>query len=219
MTAGARSYHDACGIARALDAVGERWALLVVRELLLGPKRFNQLRRGLPGLSPNVLSQRLRELEEAGVVHRYELEPPAAVPVYELTERGLALEPVELALGRWGSTRQLTSSSELSPDALLVAMKTTFSALAAGDLRAEWELTLDGERYRIAVHAGAIDIVRGRSHNPAARVATDAATLRSLVFAGAPLAEAVDAGRVTITGPRKAVARLLGLFPRPARSR
>src|SRR5437764_3058381 len=95
-----RSYADSCGIARALDLVGERWALLVVRELLLGPKRFTDLRVGLPHLGPDVLSQRLRELEQAGIVRRRTLAPPAASKVYELTPRGRALEPVILALGR-----------------------------------------------------------------------------------------------------------------------
>src|SRR4051795_1875956 len=98
-----RTYGDRCGVARALDLVGDRWALLVVRELLLGAKRFSDLRAGLPGVSPDVLAQRLRELEEAGVVRRTKLPPPAAARVYELTERGAELEPVVLALGRWGS--------------------------------------------------------------------------------------------------------------------
>src|ERR1700704_6818882 len=98
-----RTYGDQCGVARALDVVGERWALLVVRELLLGPKRFTDLRSGLPHLSPDVLSQRLRELEGAGIVQRRKLAPPAASRVYELTPRGRELEPVVLGLGRWGS--------------------------------------------------------------------------------------------------------------------
>src|SRR3954454_700014 len=96
-----RTYGDRCGVARALDVVGERWALLVVRELLLGPKRFTDLRAGLPHVSPDVLAQRLRELEEAGIVGRRTLSPPAGSRVYELTERGQGLEPAVLALGRW----------------------------------------------------------------------------------------------------------------------
>ena len=98
-----RTYGDGCAIARALDVVGERWALLVVRELLLGPKRFTDLRRGLPNASPNVLSERLRELEHAGVVRRRKLAPPAGSRVYELTDWGLELEPLVLSLGRWGA--------------------------------------------------------------------------------------------------------------------
>src|SRR5665809_166028 len=95
-----RDYFDGCAAAHALDLVGERWALLVVRELVLGPKRFTDLKTGLPNASPNVLSQRLRELEEDGVVRRRKLPPPAAARVYELTEWGLELEPVLSALGR-----------------------------------------------------------------------------------------------------------------------
>jgi DNA-binding HxlR family transcriptional regulator len=212
---GPRTYDDPCGIARALDAIGERWAVLVVRELMFGPKRFNQLRRGLPGPSPNVLSQRLRELEQVGIVRRYELEPPAGVAVYELTERGRQLEPVLLELGRWGSREPLESTQELSPDALLLAMKTTFSARAARDLDAEWELILDGDVYRIRVVSGTIDIGRGRASDAVARLDTDAATLRSLAFGGAELATAIRAGDIAITGTRRSVVRLLGLFHRP----
>ena len=102
-----RTYGDACGIPRALDRVGERWALLIVRELVLGPKRFTDFKTGLPNASPNVLSQRLRELEQDGVVRRRKLPPPAAARVYELTEWGLELEPVLSALGRWGARAPL----------------------------------------------------------------------------------------------------------------
>src|SRR5690349_8050175 len=96
-----RTYGDGCGIAHALDLLGERWALLVVRELLLGPKRFTDLRDGLPNASPNVLAQRLRELEQAGVVHRRTLAPPAGSRVYELTDWGRTLKPILLSLGTW----------------------------------------------------------------------------------------------------------------------
>src|SRR3954463_5634306 len=98
-----RTYGDRCGVARALDVVGERWALLVVRELLLGPKRFTDLRAGLPHVSADVLTQRLKELEQAGVWRRGTLPPPAGSRIYELTERGRELEPIVISLGRWGS--------------------------------------------------------------------------------------------------------------------
>src|SRR5438552_12676360 len=98
-----RTYGDSCGIAKALDLVGERWALLVVRELVLGPKRFTDLRAGLPGIATNVLTQRLQELERDGIITRRTLPPPAASSVYELTEYGRDLVPIMLDLGRWGS--------------------------------------------------------------------------------------------------------------------
>src|SRR5688572_21078405 len=98
-----RSYEDGCAAAHALDIVGERWALLVVRELLLGPKRFTDLRTGLPGISPNVLASRLGELERTAVVRRRRLMPPAGSWVYELTPWGRELEPIILGLGHWGA--------------------------------------------------------------------------------------------------------------------
>src|ERR671915_410189 len=112
-----RTYDDGCAAAHALDLIGERWALLVVRELLLGPKRFTDLRAGLPKVSPDVLAQRLRELEAAGVLLRRRLEPPAASQVYQLTEWGRGLEPVVLGLGRWGSRSPFPGAgAELGPD-------------------------------------------------------------------------------------------------------
>ena len=137
---GKRSYDDPCGVARALDLVGERWALLVVRELLFGPKRFADLSRGLPGMSQNVLSQRLSELEQAGIARRRRLGPPASTRVYELTERGAELEPILDALARWGSRVPLAATTELSVDAFILALKTTFDPVAAAGLHARYEL-------------------------------------------------------------------------------
>jgi DNA-binding HxlR family transcriptional regulator/putative sterol carrier protein len=209
-----RSYRDPCGIARALDRIGERWALLVVRELLFGPKRFTDLRAGLPGASPNVLAERLRELERAGVVQRRKLEPPAAVHVYELTRWGMELEGVLLALGRWGSRAPLVDG-ELSPDALLVALQTTFDAGAAAGVRATCELRLGDARFHLRVAGGKLEIARGGAGDPDVRLATDPSTLRRLVFGGERLADAVRAGRVEVDGDRRAAERLLRLFPRP----
>jgi DNA-binding HxlR family transcriptional regulator len=208
-----RSYQDPCGIARALDLVGERWALLVVRELMLGPKRFTQLRRGLGGASPNVVSQRLEELTAAGVVRRYKLDPPASALVYDLTDRGHALEPILLELGRWGSQAPITSSADLSPDAFALALKTTFDPLLAGKLSARYEVRLGDDRFRIAVAAGRIDVARGAAELPDALVTTDVATMRSLVFGRASLSTAEESGRIQLEGNRKLVKRLTKLFP------
>ena len=142
-----RTYGDRCGIARALDIVGERWALLVVRELLLGPKRFTDLRAGLPHIGPDVLSQRLRELEESGVVHRDKLPPPAASQVYALTERGRALEPIVLELGRWGSQAPVPAEdAPLGADAAMLALKTMFRPDPG--LRATYEVRRRPARHR-----------------------------------------------------------------------
>src|SRR5215211_7164001 len=122
-----RTYGDGCAIAHGLDLVGERWALLVVRELLLGPKRFTDLKRGLPNASPNVISERLRELERAGVVSRDTLPPPASSRVYELTSWGHELEETVLSLGRWGSRSPSPSpDAPLGADSMVLALKGLF---------------------------------------------------------------------------------------------
>ena len=209
----ARRYDDPCGIARALDAVGDRWALLVVRELIFGPKRFLQLRQGLRGVSPNVLSQRLRDLEAAGVVRRCMLGPPAEVAVYELTASGRALEPVLLALGRWGSRQPMTAAGELSVSALLIALKTVFDpAVAPG---AVFALRIDGAWSRRTAAGGAVDIALGRAEDPAVTFETDVATLRSVAFGREPVAAAERAGRLTVDGDRRLAERFARMFPVP----
>lgn len=210
----ARRYDDPCGIARALDVVGDRWALLVVRELIFGPKRFLQLRGGLHGVSPNVLSQRLRELEEAGIVRRDMLEPPASVAVYELTARGRALEPVLLELGRWGSQEPVTTSRELSASALLVALKTVFDPAAAID--ATFALRVDRQWFRVTVAGPSIDAVAARTERPTVTFDTDVATLRAIAFGRERLSDAERDGRLTVHGDRAAAERFTRMFPVPA---
>jgi DNA-binding HxlR family transcriptional regulator len=212
----ARSYGDPCGIARALDLVGDRWTLLVVRELIFGPKRFVQVRAGLAGVSPNVLSQRLRELEDAGLVRRAMLEPPASVTVYELTERGRALEPVLLELGRWGSQEPVSAPRELSVSALLVALKTVFDPAAT--ISATYGIQVDGQRYRATVSGRSIDIVSGRAESPEVSIETDVATLRAVAFGREPIADAERAGRLSLHGDRSLAEAFTRMFPVPARS-
>nr|WP_232328465.1 helix-turn-helix domain-containing protein [Kibdelosporangium sp. MJ126-NF4]CEL22381.1 Transcriptional regulator, HxlR family [Kibdelosporangium sp. MJ126-NF4]CTQ89236.1 Transcriptional regulator, HxlR family [Kibdelosporangium sp. MJ126-NF4] len=204
-----RTYDDPCGIARALDLVGERWALLITRELLFGPKRFTDLRAGLPTASQNVLSHRLRELEESGVVRRHKLGPPAGAWVYELTDRGHDLRPVIIELARWGCHAPTASGAQLSVAALMIALLTTFSPELAGDLDATYELRVSGEHFRATVADGRIDITPGRAENPDAVVETDAGTLRGIVFGGRAITDEITGG------DRRSAARFLGLFPRP----
>ena len=207
----ARSYDDPCGIARALDVIGDRWALLVVREMIFGPKRFVQLRQDLPSVSPNVLSQRLDDLESAGIVRRRILEPPASVAVYELTDRGCALEPVLVELGRWGSREPVTASREMSSDALLVALKTVFDPSSATD--GVFALNMDRDWYQVVVSAGSIKISRSRPAQPSATFETDVATLRTVAFGREPIAAAERAGRMVVTGDRDLAERFTRMFP------
>jgi DNA-binding HxlR family transcriptional regulator len=211
-----RSYGDPCGVARALDLVGDRWALLVVRELVLGPKRFTDLRAGLPHLSPDVLSQRLRELEQSAIVRRSKLPPPAGSRVYELTEWGQELEPVVLALGRWGSRAPFPpTDSQLSADSTMIALKTLFAPSAADGLTASYELRLGEHRFHATVDDGRLALVRGTAERPDATIEVDAGTLAAVLWHGEPLDDALRSGTLEIEGDRHAVERFLGLFPAP----
>jgi DNA-binding HxlR family transcriptional regulator len=209
-----RSYADPCGVARALDVVGERWALLIVRELTLGARRFGQLREGLPEISPNVLAQRLRELEDDGVVSRYTLDPPASVVVYELTERGQALGPILLELGRWGSATPRVGGRELSVVSMMMALKAMFDA--STDAHATYGLQLGNERFTVAIADHDLAITRGRPADADAWLSTDVTTLRLVVFLSTGVRAAEDAGALTISGDRRAAARFPKYFHKPA---
>jgi DNA-binding HxlR family transcriptional regulator len=215
-----RTYGDSCGIARALDTVGERWALLVARELLLGPKRFTDLRAGLPRVGPDMLAARLRELDEAGVVRRRTLPPPAASKVYELTEWGAELAPVLLALGRWGSRAPLPGEvPPLGVDAAVVALQTTFDPDVAAGVDAVYELTLGDQVFALEVSAGRLEVSRGAGGGaavaPVAAIETDTATLAAVVWHGHPVRRAIEEGGLRVDGDAEAAARLLGLFAPP----
>jgi DNA-binding HxlR family transcriptional regulator len=219
VAAGKRTYGDPCGIARALDVIGERWALLIVRELLLGPKRFTDLRTGLPHLGPDVLSQRLRELEQAGVVRRGKLPPPAASRVYELTEWGRELEPVVLGLGRWGSRAPFPAGrDELGVDAFVLALKTLFDPdRTDGLVGRTYELRLGEEPFALRVGERRLDASRGSPAEPVATIATEPGILQEVLWHGRRLREAVRAGELEIAGDRRAAERFLALFPLPGR--
>jgi DNA-binding HxlR family transcriptional regulator len=211
-----RTYGDMCGIARALDVIGERWALLVVRELILGPKRFTDLRAGLPNIGPDVLSQRLRELEAAGILTRRTLAPPAASRVYELTERGRALEPVLLALGEWGSAAPIPPGDpQLGVDSTIIALRTLFDARAAGDLAATYELRLGDQVFRARVAAGELELERRGAPEADATITADPMTLGGVMWQHVGLDEAELAGAMRVEGDRRAAKRFLGLFPVP----
>jgi len=209
-----RTYGDPCGIARALDLVGERWALLVVRELLLGPKRFTDLRAGLPHVGPDMLAQRLRELEQAGVVQRGKLPPPAGARVYELTDWGRQLEPVVLALGRWGSQAPFPPErGELGVDAMVLALKTVFDPQRVERLRDQtFELRLGETPFTVRVGDTGLEAARGPATDPRATIATDPGILQDVLWHDRP----VSAGGLEIAGDRRAGERFLALFPLPA---
>lgn len=205
-----RSYQDLCGIARALDVVGERWALLVVRELLLGPQRFSEIRRVLAKTSANVVSDRLRELEANRVISRRRLSAPAASWVYELTPWGRELEPIVLALGLWGLRSPLPPEpSVVGPTTVLLYLRARARVDPAAPATVVG-IELDGRRWTARAGAGTLDIhVGDPGSDPDAVIRTDPRTLRALVGAPSRLAGALRSGAATVSGDRAAVRRLL----------
>jgi DNA-binding HxlR family transcriptional regulator len=213
---GARDYGQRCAAAHALDLVGDRWALLVVRELLLGPKRFTDLRVGLQGASPNVLSQRLRDLEETGVIRRATLPPPAAARVYELTAWGHDLEPVIAALGRWGvRSPRMPREAPMGVDSFAVALRTLFEPAEAEGVDATIQLRIRGEDFRLGVAGGSLDLQRGAAESASATVSGEPETLAALIWSDSPL-ERLEHSGLTIDGNRDVVERVRTFFPYPA---
>lgn len=211
-----RSYDDGCAAAHALDLIGERWALLVVRELLFGAKRFTDLRTGLPGASPNVLALRLREMEANGVIRRRRLPPPAATWVYELTQWGRQLEPVIMALGRWGGrSPSLLSDANMSVDSIMLALKTSFSAELAHGFNANVIFKMQQDFFELHISHGAIEVRRAEGDRPDAVVEAEPGIIKDIIWNGHQLDDAEKLGDLSITGDRRIVEQLVRMFPLP----
>lgn len=204
-----RTYGDHCAAARALDLVGERWALLVVRELLLGPKRFTDLREGMPNAKPSVLSQRLRELEDGGVIQRRKLGPPARSAVYELTPLGEGLEAVMVALGQWGRLLPAGSDTYRNPDAFVLALKWHFDGGRAKHLAGRYELRLADDCFCVDVEQDRFEVRRGEASDAGVIIEADLRTLAALVFEGGSTREAERDGLLRMTGDRALGRRFL----------
>ena len=214
---GKRRYDEGCAVAHSLDLVGERWALLIVRELMLGPKRFTDLRAGMPGASADILAQRLRELTESGVVRRKRLPPPAGSDVYELTEWGADLEPVVTLLGQWGSrSASLNPAADSSVDSLVLSLRALFNPQAAQGFSATIVLSLNDNRFIIEIADGQLHVSRGEAERPSATLDTDRSTLAAMLYGGHSLDDAVRAGEAAVGGETAVIARFLRLFPLPA---
>lgn len=209
-----RQYNDPCGLARALNLVGERWALLIVRELLLGPKRFSDLREGLSGISPNVLSQRLTSLVDRGIVEQNQLGPPTNANVYRLTTVGKQLDPALLALAHWGSRAVAPSGGELSVDALLLAMRTTAN-LERPHRPGMYQLLLEDDAITVDVAEDGLSMKRQTVDQPVATVTMPPAVLRAVMFGDRTLHDTIQAGEATVTGSLDDAESFLGLFERP----
>jgi DNA-binding HxlR family transcriptional regulator len=203
-------------MARALDVVGERWALLVVRELLLGPQRFSDLRRALPNAASNVIADRLRELEGRGVISRRTLPPPAGSSVYELTAWGQDLEPILLALGNWGIDVPLPPTpATLSATSMLLYLRTS-ARLDPGAAPIVCRLELNDRVYAIRVENGQTHVQAGEPTMSDVSLRTDPWTLNTLLDDPSKLDPVVSEGTAVVAGDWSALRRLLDSVVDPA---
>lgn len=210
-----RRYDDGCAVAQVMDIIGERWALMIVRELIFGPKRFGDIRANLPGLSANVLTQRLEGLEAAGIVQRRKLPPPASVQVYELTEWGAESEILFRVIGRWAARSPFLTPAFMSVASVVLSMRTMFSAERAGDFAAIIGFRFDREHFRATVAEGIFAIEPGEPDGADALFSGDQNALVGMLYGGEPLAAMEASGTVSIDGDRHVFARFLTLFPLP----
>lgn len=214
-----KSYQQLCGLAYALDVIGERWTLLIIRELVAGPRRYTDLMEGLPGISTNLLSTRLKSLEAQGVIRRRVLPPPAGSMVYELTALGRSLEPALLALGHWGAQ---FVPAEPGDDTLLhlgsyaLTPKTFFRPELAAGVDETYELEIDGERQQVRVKDGELTVRQGAAAEPDVVLRTDVQTYLGLLRRQIGPEEAVEKGLIEVEGEATALARFLAMCRIPA---
>ena len=214
-----RRYEDACGAAHALDLVGERWALLVIRELMLGPKRFSDIRADLPGISANVLTQRLEGLEAAGVLVKKRLPPPASAQVYELTPWGYEAEPIFQSLGRWAARSPGHDPSlPLSAVSLMLSFRTMIDPERARGIDARIGLKLGKESFLLRLADGRIRAVRGAAAGTDLVFTGTATALAAAVYGEVPLEALESEGALEIDGDRGLAERFVTLFPLPPKA-
>ena len=215
-----RSYNQYCALARALDVVGERWTLLLVRELLLGPRRFRDLLDGLPGIGTNLLSDRLKALGAAGIVRKAVLPPPAASAVYELTDLGRELEPAVLALGRFGAAFLGQRGERDFADAgwFFVSIRATFRPERAAGVRESYEFRIDGKPFSVRVSDGDARTAQGAPEDPDLVTTTDLDSFVALLAGELEPEDAVTSGRVAIEGDPAALRRFVEIFAWPPRT-
>ena len=211
-----RWYDDACGTAFALELVGERWSLLIVRELMFGGRRFTDLRAGLPGISAKVLTERLEGMEEAGIVRRRQLAPPAAAQVYELTRWGYAAETAIMELGRWAAlSPDHDPTLPLSPASMMLSLRTMVDRRRIGDLAVTGLIHMGHDHFFVEVAEGAFRAERGELADPDfAFTAPLASPIAAAIYGKVAFGDLAAAG-LSVTGDRTAAIRFVDLFHLP----
>jgi DNA-binding HxlR family transcriptional regulator len=215
-----RTYNQYCATAHALDLIGERWTLLIVRELLTGPKRFRDLLDSLAGIGTGLLASRLKFLEGEGLIERVTLPPPARTPAYALTEAGAELEPAVMALSRWGMKWALgerRGDEHFRPGWAVLGMQAIFDPEAARDVEAVFEFRVGQDVFHFRVERGQIESVHGPAQRPDATIEAGEEAFLELAAGRRRLGDAVRAGAVSLAGDREALRSLPSMFRWPAR--
>ncbi len=214
-----RTYNQYCATARTLDIVGERWTLLLVRELLTGPKRFADLQESLPGLGTGLLALRLKHLEREGLAEKVVLPPPSRASAYVLTDAGAELKAVVFALARWGMRWALgerRSGEVFQPGWAMLGMEALFDAEATAGLRATYEFRMGKAVFHARIAEGSIETVEGPAHGPDAILELPVAAMHQLSSGRLTLAKAIETGLARTAGDQQAIGRLPDVFRRPA---
>jgi DNA-binding HxlR family transcriptional regulator len=212
-SASKRTYDDACGTAHGLELIGERWAMLVLRELMLGPRRFSGLKADLPGISANVLTQRLGELEQRGLVQQRRLPPPANVNVYEATEWGLEAEPILQQLGRWATRSPGHNPGlPLSAVSIMLSFRTMLDKQRAEGFSGRFGFRLGAHHYLGRLENGSFEVQRAETDGADVVFTCAPTELAAVVYGGAPL------DSIEVDGDKRLARRFVSLFPLPPKA-
>ena len=205
-----RRFHDACGMAHAMELLGERWAMLVLRELAYGPRRFSELRNDLQGISANVLTQRLTELEARGLARKTRLPPPASVQVYEATEWGLEAVPVIASLGKWAARSPLHDPTQpMGHVSVIMSLQTLLSPALAEDLRARIGFRFGDASYVLTLQHGRLDVERTEAVDCDVTFTGTPSEVAGVIHGGAPF------DTIRVEGDLTLAKRFVKLFPLP----
>jgi DNA-binding HxlR family transcriptional regulator len=208
-----RTYAQFCGLAKALDIVGERWSLLVIRELLSGPKRYTDLLAGLPGIATDMLASRLRDLEAAGVITRRTLPPPAGSRVYELTPVGEALQPALIQLARWGIRLLVPNDlGAFQVHWLVLPLQMMFRPERAREVALTVQFEIDGDPLQVRIDAGALSANLGRADAADVTISADVVAITEVARDPAAIVDHTSSGRLRVKGSQPNLARVLDVF-------
>ncbi len=214
-----RWYDDACGTAHALELVGERWSLMILRELMFGPRRFNDIRASLPGLSANVLTQRLETLEGHGLVIRSKLPPPASVQVYGLTDWGYEADQLLMVLGAWAARSPCHDPTlPLSKASLMLSFRTMFKAHLAADLKLSVGFRLGEETFMVRIEDGTLTPARAPVADADLVFTSTPEAMAGFVYGKIPLEAMEASGAITIEGDRERALVFQALFNLPPKA-